>query len=420
MKSCRNRRLDAESHIDPVGSGIASRPKGHTIPGSRIGKTERRGPQAASLRLTHYRTFAWMPVNIVGGLCWGWLASCDWFPRLGDHTGPKISTWLLITGALGVSVVLASVATITQSGLIGAASSASYAIDKTVASSLAQMADALSVMIDQYMPAYRHQLGLDPHWPAVLLVNFCRFLPDKILTVMLAILFIRTVFPVSWQLLMHNRPLPAQVLCLPRQPLVFWLLFTAVTVGHWSDTFAVEAWYQNKLYYLTMYALLFVVPIACTIVAHRDSRLSNEELLGENKRAHCYQEMEEQRRQIRERFDKKGVVFVLLIVLFITSVVHGLTFLGNPNAAVNGTERGATGLLSLVFVLIMCLHLTEVAGEQQVLLGLQPSPPNDSSTASDDVEKGVAVDQTTAPLPAQAILPNSEPAKTQLPASQSP
>ncbi len=307
-------------------------------------------------------TLPWMPLNIIGALYWGWIAKFRWFRELGNEDGPTLSASLVMLGGVAVATGLAFVGLVVFWQVGG--QSTSLAIDGRVSAKLAASIITGSNWIKTNIPMLSQELGLNPDDLSTLIVNFCRFIPDKVLTVAVAILFIRICFPVNWSLLVRGRPTPAEAFFLPRQPFMFGLLVVAVTISHHLFTLAGNGKNHSRIYTFG-YVFLCGLPFVCGLAAQFSESVTNEEIQAEWKRSRTYIRLRRHTKRVRSRFDKQGVLLVLMLVIAI-QLVFQVAGGGYKQHNSDGIPVASRGLLGMVLLFIMILQLAEISGEQQV------------------------------------------------------
>ncbi|NUQ51399.1 MAG: hypothetical protein HUU19_01725 [Phycisphaerales bacterium] len=177
--------------------------------------------------------FPWVVVNVTGAAFWGVMGSMSWFKAAPNSKAPSAaSVPLVLVGGVLCAFVLAFPGTITQVGL-GPSYRNSLAFSSDLAASLDRVINMIETGIaGTWLERLGSVLGITPNHMALYLCNVLRYIPDKTITVVVAVLCIRTIFPVYWELLVRARPEHARVFMLPRQPFLFSLAYALILFAH--------------------------------------------------------------------------------------------------------------------------------------------------------------------------------------------
>lgn len=340
--------------------------------------------------------FPWMLVNIVGGLFWGVVASMPRFRLFGDQFGPIIG-WrpIIVGGALG-AFVLAVPATITFHS-VGPEAAQSLAIDARLASAI----DQTRLDLSRWLGHNRAELtggefGVDHEWIAAYIMNVTRFLPDKIITVAIALMVIRLAAPLFWRLRVWDRPAHSRTFLQPRQPLLFLVANIGVMILHHLFTLSSDGDLSpHTPAYSLLYGLLIAGTIVIWIISEIGRVTSDQEARQACERAEVYRMADTQAAQIARNTDARGVTAVLLLVVAFTGfaliAVSGLGKGENLIREVGGIFRAMSGtVIGMIFV----LSLVRTAVRQNSVLAALPEllerarrtvdEQNDSSTSDPD------------------------------------
>lgn len=177
--------------------------------------------------------FPWIVVNVTGAAFWGVMGSMSWFRAAPNSRAPlAASVPLVLIGGVLCAFVLAFPGTITQVGL-GPSYRSSLAFSTELAASLGRVVSMIETGVTgTWLERVGGVLGITPHHMALYLCNVLRYIPDKVITVVVAVLFIRVIFPVYWELLARTRSQHARVFMLPRQPFLFSLAYSLILLAH--------------------------------------------------------------------------------------------------------------------------------------------------------------------------------------------
>jgi hypothetical protein len=319
------------------------------------------------------QTLPWILVNVVGAFYWGAIASMPWFRRSDGGSGPWARFRTVFLGGFVCSLVLAIPGSITQLGL-GLQFQDSLSFDPKIAVALNGLCTSFSQLLDQHFPALKTgQLGVTSLDLSITALNFVRYLPDKIITIVAAIMIIRTVYPMHWNLLVQNKPEHARVFLLPRQPFLFFTVFVGTIVLHhyFADVQAkgsVALTHPSRLGLAS--ALIALMALIVWLIAESGEAVSTEEVRGTCVRAKAYQLIYDRTASVvTPRFDNGAALGILVGAIILgTGEVVVLQPAGDVRSQLLAISESFRQVSALVVGLIFLLRLAQTAAQQHRML----------------------------------------------------
>lgn len=339
----------------------------------------------------------WVVVNVCGGLFWGTVASLPHFRRSGDAWGPKLSLGLLMITGVGAALFMAIPGALIQASL-GPSYTNGFSYNGDVASVIQELAGQFYVWLDAHVRVLRTgELGFNAYHVATYAANAFRYVPDKVLTALVALLFIRYVYPMYWRLLVSYHPDEARVLVQPRQPLLFLVVFAVSIVAvHLmpepkaagaslvptpaasplgppvSGGVASIAVHTPNV--SGMYLLICLGSLVCYLVGSAVGGGSQTEAQKTCQRARAYQLIQKEGKTHEARFDARGPLWVLAVVLgFSIGFFFILVVFSSRDDAASAALNGTRGIAAIAVFAVFLLKFIQAGFQQQVLLDLVES-----------------------------------------------
>lgn len=323
----------------------------------------------------------WMLVNVTGAMFWGAMGSMTWFREGGSSMspsshmmpmGPSSGMTTILIGGVMAAVILAIPGTITQMGM-GPRYLDSFSLDKGTAELIRSLQSAIKAVLDDMPFAARaEQIGIDSHWLSTYAVNVIRYVPDKVLTILLAVLCIRAMYPVHWDLLIISRKHHAHTFMLPRQPLLFALVYITVIWMHHVFSFGKSdpAAPDHTLAYLITSRAILVFASLCCLFGIAGGIVGRTEVSEMCTRARVYEQIATRADAEHEHvIDQRGVFKILVSVMLFSIVFFVLMKACSPlepnHPAIDSASTAFRGMSALVMCMIFLLKFAKAAAVQQ-------------------------------------------------------
>lgn len=317
----------------------------------------------------------WTVVNVTGAIFWGLTSSAVWFRTRSPHLEPNAAhiSVIAVCGVLA-AFVLAIPGTITQEAL-GDRYQDTLSFNPAVAESMKIATDRFECWLNANIPALKEaDYGFTNHSLALYVSNALRYIPDKVLTVLAALMCIRMMFPIYWDRLVRLRPHGLRVFAVPRQPLLFLVVYLSVLALHHLLTFHPNPNGQRN--HIQAVSLMWLSPLFLAVifvfVGSFGAKVSEEESRAVCARAQTYRTLDVQTETLAEElFDNKGTVAVLGFVLFFALLLSGLVAVikGSSNA-MRQVGVAFSGMSSISLAVVFMLKFMKYAVIQHSQLPL--------------------------------------------------
>lgn len=324
----------------------------------------------------HSDTLPWILVNVTGGLYWGVIAAMPWFRNSGGTAGPHTSWRTVLLGGVVCALVLAFPGTITQLGM-GPSFRDSLSTNPDAATLIERLCFKLDTRFDSWLPRLRTgEFAITSRTLAMTFCNAVRYVPDKIVSVVAAIMLIRVLYPMHWNLLVQTRPEHARILLLPRQPVLFAATFLAIPAFHHVLTLNQPASgsLSHSPTFIAVYAMMFGGAVLIWLFAETGQVVSESEASWACLRASIYQQVSSRfNPTMNARFDNAAAFGILAVTLVSFAIVAGVTWLfGRDSFSGASMAQVLRNTSVLVVGVLVLLRLIQEAARQHWALGSLP------------------------------------------------